>query len=63
MPLPHRDFFPEGSLRFFTVAAYIAQPLGPRNRATFLQRLSFDLREAGPDPSDAQFEIALQRGP
>jgi hypothetical protein len=33
----------------------------PEKRATLLQRLSFHLREAGPDPSDALFEAALQR--
>jgi len=37
-------------------------PEGRRRSApTLLQRLSFHLREAGPDPSDALFEAALQR--
>jgi hypothetical protein len=37
------------------------QLLPLEKRSTFLQHLSFHLREAGSDFSDAQFEIALQR--
>ena len=39
------------------------QLLPLEKRSTFLQHLSFHLREAGSDFSDAQFEIALQRAP
>jgi hypothetical protein len=41
--------------------AETGQPLSLEKRSAFLLHLSFHLREAGSDFSDAQFGIALQR--